>query len=102
MDERGPVEVTVSRLELRCENHRAAINRIHTYRAVITPARQVSGLRSASYQNRRFVAQRSQRIGGTAISVANARHNRARGDVISNGDAASLVHRGASHPSKIV
>ncbi len=61
---RAPVEATVSRLELRRENHRAAVNRVDADGAVVAPARQVSSLRSASYQNRCFVAQRSRGSAG--------------------------------------
>ena len=102
MDPRAPVEASRRRLELRRENHRAAVNRIDTDRTVITPAREVSSLRSVSYQNRRFVAQRSQRIRRPTKRITNTRNNRPARDVVSNRDATRLVHRSASHPAKIV
>ena|SRR5687768_14785660 len=102
MNPRAPVEAAVSRLKLRRENHRAAINRIDTDRAVITPAREVSSLGSASYENRCFVAQRSQSIRRSAKRITNTRDDTTARDVVTNGDTTSPVNRGASHPAKIV
>ena len=51
VDKRAPVEVAVSWLELRGEDHRAAIHRVDTVLAVIAPSCQVSGLRAASQQD---------------------------------------------------
>ena len=96
MNPGAPVEAPVRGLKLRRENHRAAINRIDTDRTVVTPAREVSSLRSASYENRCFVAQRSRRIRWPAKRITNTRNDRAARDVVTNGDAARLVHRGAS------
>ena len=102
MNPRAPVKTAVCRLKLRRENHRAAINRIDTDRTVITPAREVSSLRSASYENIGFVAQRSQRIRRSAKRITNTRNNAAAGDVVTNRDATRLVDRRTSHPAKIV
>ena len=99
---RAPVETSVRRLELRREDHRAAINRIDADRTVITPAGEIPSLRSASYQDRRLIAQRSQRIRWSAKRITNTRNNSPARDVVTNGDPTSLVHRGASHPAKIV
>src|SRR5215211_285311 len=102
MDISGPVEVAVSRQILRREHHRAAVDRIDADRTVVAPTLQGPCLGSASYQDRRFVAHCSQRIGRTSISIANARHDRAGiRDVITNGDASGLVHRSTSHPAEI-
>lgn len=101
MNPRAPVEVAVCRLKLRSKDHRAAVNRVDADRTVIAPTGQVSSLRSASDQNRRFVAQRSQRIGWSAKRITNTRHNTSARDVVTDSDAASFVHRSTSHPAKI-
>ena len=98
-----PVKVTVSRLELRRKDKRAAINRVDADRAVITPARQSCCLNSAAHEDRSLVAERSERIGRATICITNARHYRAAvRDVVADRDTAGLVHRRAAHPTKII
>jgi hypothetical protein len=62
MNKRGPVEITVCRLELRREDHRAPVDRVDTDGAVIAPAGQRRSLNKVSYQDGCFVTQRSRRI----------------------------------------
>src|SRR5205085_10150306 len=103
MDMCVPVKVTVCRLILRGEDHRTSIHWIDADRAVITPPIQGPGLRAATDENRSFIAHCSQRIRRASIRVTNARHDRAGvGDVVANGNAASLIHRSAAHPTKII
>ena len=100
MNPRAPVEIAIPRLELRRENHRAAIYRVDTDRTVITPPCEVAGLRSASCQDRRLVAKRSRRIRWSAIRLTNTRRDGRARDVVTNSDATGLVHRSTSHPAK--
>src|SRR2546423_4570805 len=103
MNPRAPVKVAVYRLKLSRESHRAPVNRIDADGAVVTPAMQGSCLYSASSENRGLVSHRSQRIGWATIGITNAGYDRACiGDVVTDGNAAGLVHRSAAHPAKIV
>src|SRR6185369_16593319 len=102
VNKRAPVEVAGTRLKLTREDHRATIHRIDTDGAVITPARQVPVLRSTADEDRSLVSNRSDWIRRTTIGVANARHDGGAGDVVTDGDAAGLVHRRAAHPAKII
>lgn len=99
----GPVEVTVSRLELRCEYHLAAIHRIDADSAVIAPASQGGCLNATAHEDRSFITERSGRIGWTTIGITNAGHDRACvRNVVTNRDAARLVHGRTSHPAKVI
>jgi len=100
---RVPVEVTVGRLELRCENHLAAIYRVHADGTVISPAGQGCSLNSAANEYRSFITQRPERIGWTAIGITNAGHDRAGiRNVVPDSDTAGLIHCSTAHPTKIV
>src|SRR6185436_18125544 len=78
VNKRAPIEVSVRGLELRCKDHRAAVNRIDGNRTVVAPTRKARGLNAEARESVRFVTQRAGWIRRTAIGVTNAWHNARR------------------------
>src|SRR5689334_11286198 len=76
----------------------AIVARVDADGAIVAPAGQAAGLRTAPGNERSLGLHGSDGIGRYSAGIANGGTNRAARCAISHGDIAGLVHRDASHP----